>query len=343
MKVTAACCSFCSAYKGVRGRGYAEGSQVAERHERAGLVNGLLDLLLNPGVLQSCLCSHPAHGVFGQHALDQVLRLLADLPPLRALQGEVPLPNIVEDLVVSLAVEGGTAAEQNVEDDPDAPDVALLAVGALEYFGGDVVGGAVLLREDYALDKLLAGAEVDDLDHVSVLGVHQDILRLEVRVHDALRVAVGNGLEHLLDDARCLLLAEETTLGNFVEEFPACAEFGHVEVALVVLEDFEQAHDVWVVQLAQDLQLLEELGLLLDVHLVLLDNLDSPLGPRLAVEARPDFPKGAYQLARMITSSQLGSEGVEVFDLALVLANEVASREDQGTLVGDLRDWLLLG
>lgn len=111
-------------------------------------------------------------------------------------------------------------------------------------------------------------------------------------MNDPLCVAVSNGLEHLLDDACCFLFTEEAALGNFIEEFSSRAELSDVEVTFFILEHFKEFHNIGVIQESKDLQFLEELCLFLYVHLILLNDLDSPLCSCLAVEACPHLSKG---------------------------------------------------
>jgi hypothetical protein len=123
-------------------------------------------------VLQSCISSNSGGWVLGEHLLYQIFGVLAHLLPLRPLEGVVALPHVVQDLIVSLAVERRASTEEDVENDSDAPDVALLIVLPLEDFGSDVVCSSILLSQKLAFLKFLTCAEVYYLNLVTIFGVH---------------------------------------------------------------------------------------------------------------------------------------------------------------------------
>ena len=60
-------------------------------------------------------------------------------------------------------------------------------------------------------------------------------------------VAVCHRRQHLFDNGGRVFLSEMTTFSYFVEKFTASAQLGHKVEALLILEDLEQTHDVWVV------------------------------------------------------------------------------------------------
>ena len=97
---------------------------------------------------------------------------------MAAARPNTPLPHPPAHLEV-LPVEGQRAADQRVQDDPQAPDVHLGAVVllALEELRGGVGRGAAEGVQLAAQRELVAEAEVRDLDvHV---GVEKQVLCLE--------------------------------------------------------------------------------------------------------------------------------------------------------------------
>ena len=84
-----------------------------------------------------------------------------------------------EDVSVVLATERWPTAEEDVEDDSAAPNIAFFVVLFAQDFGGDVVSGAVLLCQLLALVVDGAGAEVDYFDcRVCTFFVEQKVFGL---------------------------------------------------------------------------------------------------------------------------------------------------------------------
>jgi hypothetical protein len=67
----------------------------------------------------------------GQHTLDEVHGVLADVPPPSLVKLEAAPGDELEELVFVGVVERAVSAEQRVRDDPRAPYVALPVVGLL--------------------------------------------------------------------------------------------------------------------------------------------------------------------------------------------------------------------
>ena len=247
--------------------------------------------------------------------------------------------DLVEDVLVGAAVEGRAAREQDVEDDPAAPDVAALVVVLLEHLGGDVVGGAELLAEFLVLLEGLGGAEVDDHDVVDGARlVEQQVLGLHVAVHDVLRVAVVNCRQHLAHHVRRVALGEALARVDLVEQLAAHAESGElvsegcllgdqVEAAQV-LEELVQFDDVGVFlgsttdyQFPQNVDLVDELLRVERVDVGLEDDLDGAHVPRHPVDALAHLPERPI--------AQPLAHHVRVLEAPLLLRHEQARLQSQ--------------
>jgi len=122
-------------------------------------------------------------------------------------------------LLVVGPVERRVSAEEDVEDDACAPDVALFIVLLPQNFRSYVVRSSELLLEEDPCSEFGGCAEVDDLDfRILVVLVKQEVLGLEVPVHDVLAVDVVERGEHLLHDVGRVPLAEVLLLCDLVEE-----------------------------------------------------------------------------------------------------------------------------
>jgi len=173
-------------------------------------------------------------------------------------------------------------------------------------------------------------SEVDHFDLAAVPYVDEDVLRLEVAVRNVLAVAVGDRLQDLLENESSLGLAEVVPLRNLVEELAAIAQLSHQVDATLVLIDFEQAHDVRVRQVLENVYFVLQTDVLLLVKLQLVDDLDCPFIASVFVR---DF---AHQ-AKRARSKHFRLHVVVLIEggQALVFTHEVLLRCDYVVFVPD--------
>ena len=168
--------------------------------------------------------------------------------PDAVIEVERALAHLLHDILIGLSVEGRHSREKNVSNDTSGPDIALAVVVLVEDLGGDVVRSAELLVEVTVGVVDEGGAEVDDLDRVELFVLlEQDVLRLQITMHDVGLVAVVDAGEDLLHEYSSVALAELAALEDFVEELATLADFGDEVVALLVFEELVHLDDVGVV------------------------------------------------------------------------------------------------
>lgn len=147
-----------------------------------------------------------------------------------------------EDFIVLFAWERGSSERKEVEDDANAEEIADGAVLGFKVLEVDNLGSDVswctAADKHVVLVGELSESEVgDDAVEVSVLP-EEDVFRLEVSVHDVLRVhhfeSFQNALHHHLD-----LLGREFMLGlDFVVELSAFQQLHRNVDGVLRLVDF---------------------------------------------------------------------------------------------------------
>ena len=203
------------------------------------------------GMLQRLVGGDALLRVDGQAAADEVLGLGGDAAPvLDGGEAVVGAEDGLHLLEVGVAVEGGVAAQQEVGDDADGPQVDGLAVAGLaEDLGRHVAGGAAGGGQDVEL-VLVHDArepEVGDEQVGVVLGrAEQQVLGLEVAVHDAVLVEVGNGRQHRADQVRRVRLVVRALAADAVEQLAAQRQVGDEVEVVHGLEVVDEREDVLV-------------------------------------------------------------------------------------------------
>mmetsp|Transcript_7540 Transcript_7540/g.16100 ORF Transcript_7540/g.16100 Transcript_7540/m.16100 type:complete len:251 (+) Transcript_7540:207-959(+) len=150
-----------------------------------GLAADVLHLaVLHPAVPQRLGRGHARCRIHRQQRSDEVLCLSGQIAKALAEDGS-PVRSPAEQL----------AREQRVRCRADAPEVNLACVGPLLYLGRHVADSAA--ESSQRLHAFLPGCaetEVDELDPVLVAALIDDVLQLDVAVHQALPMHVVDGL-----------------------------------------------------------------------------------------------------------------------------------------------------
>ena len=203
-------------------------------------------------------------------------------------------------------VEGQLAAQQQEHDDSHRPQISLLAVPLhgqhfRSYIGERAACSVhLLLREDH-----LRQPEVGDLEVVQLLSA-QDVLGLQVAVHDAQVVQVGHALQQRLDQLRRLELREARPAHDSLEQLTPLQHLHHdVDVAFALIQAFHP-DDVGMVDQLQDSDLGAQQGLLLGFDRGFVYDLHRTMHPCHLVDALADYAEAP--------SAQLLADHVVVLD-----------------------------
>lgn len=102
------------------------------------------------------------------------------------LEMEITIRDFIEYFISVLTLERQITAHEDVKEDAQGPDVALVVVVALQHFWRHVVWSTSNALELLVSLGPLGQTEVNQL-YFALLGEH-DVLGLDISVHDALRV-----------------------------------------------------------------------------------------------------------------------------------------------------------
>ena len=133
---------------------------------------------------------------------------------------------LLEEQLLLVGREGAAAREDHVEEHAEAPQVGALAVGCAvvvvvvprEHLGRDVVGRAAEPRELPVGLPEPRVPEVDELHVAAICADEEDVLGLDVSVHDVERVQVVDGEKDLCKEVCRLRLRVAALLDDAVEE-----------------------------------------------------------------------------------------------------------------------------
>ena len=199
-------------------------------------------------MLEGLSCRRALLRVIGQQRTDKVFAVLRDCLPDAVIEVECALTHLLHNILIGLSIERGHSRKKDICDDTTGPDIALLVVVLVEDLGCDVVRSTELFVEVTVGVVDEGGAEVDDLNLVELFVLlEQDVLRLQITMHDVGLVAVVDAGEDLLHEDSSIALAELTTLEDLVEELTTLADLGDQVIALLVLEELVHLDDVRVI------------------------------------------------------------------------------------------------
>lgn len=134
---------------------------------------------------------------------------------------DVRTGDLLEESADVVVLEGQTSAEHHIQDDAAAPHIHLRprVQRAPNHLRRGVVRAPAAGLHEVAVLDLVREAKVGDLD-VEVV-VEEDVLGLEVAVHDLEAVGVVDAGDHLLEEAAGLRLGHLALVDDVLEELPA--------------------------------------------------------------------------------------------------------------------------
>ena len=138
-------------------------------------------------------------------------------------------------------------------------------------------------------------------------------------------VTVSNAVHHLLEHLLRSVFVEMLSLLDVLQEVASVSILHHEEEVLGTLEHFEEADDVGVPDLLEDVDLLHDLLLGVSVlHVGLVDRLDSDLSTSELVDTEGDLPEStlADGVDEFVELLRCGRQLLILLDVEFVVPNE---------------------
>lgn len=225
----------------------------------------------DPLELQTLSSGRAFLGVHGQHGFDKVLDNRGDVLPCTRLVVRCALEDLLFNLFVVFSIERRGAREDHVADHSKGPDVTLLIVFSRHDFWRHIKWCADLLIELRTSIEFCSDSEVDNFGAFEVFAaLEEDVLRLEVSVDDSLAVEVVEGLEHCADELAGIVQTDFVFASNSVEKFSTRHYFLNERKRGLFVVEIVELDNVWVVHLAQDVNLFIKIAHLVLAHATLL-------------------------------------------------------------------------
>ena len=233
------------------------------------------------------------------HAAHKIVSLLGQVLRERELSLQYQLVELLE----AGRLEGHSPAQHRVQQHPETPHVHEEAFVAFvdDDLGSQIGWRAALLLDDLALLDYLRDSEVADFD--ALLAVQQYVVELDVSVYYRPTVDVGQAVRDLLEDEFAVTLLEAATLLDQPEQVSTSSVLHDHQQVLAALEDFQEANDVGVLDLLEEVHLLEDFALgEVVLHVTLLNRLDRNILASQFVHAECDLAERtlAYQFDELV-------------------------------------------
>jgi len=246
---------------------------------------------LVPGVLFDLRRCQPLVRVRLQNLINEVDALWGE--PFGHLK--LAAQDLLVQLGSRLVFEGQVARDHGEQNDTAGPDVHARAIvlQAVDHFRRRVTGRSARCLQHLVLLVGVAEAEIDQSNVFLV--VQQQVLRLQISVHDAELVQILDSTNDLLEELAGFCLLKLLLLDDVVEELATADELHDQEELLGRLDDFEKLDDVGVADQLEDVDLARHsLHICIPRNFALFQYFHRHLFSCDIVNASLDFTEGAF-------------------------------------------------
>lgn len=189
------------------------------------------------------------------------------------LHSQLLLPELPLHFLDALSLEGRLSVQHLKQKDPQTPNVHLLVVGlVVDKLWSHVLAGPAEALPRLSPDDFLGPAEVADFD-IEVL-VEQNVLGLQVSVHDCALVQVLNALANLREESKSQFLAHSFSGVDVEVEIPLADVLQDNVDEVAVVEGLYERDDVFVSQILVNLYFLNDVDFVFGLERLDVDFLD---------------------------------------------------------------------
>ena len=276
--------------------------------------------LLEPSVLQGVLGRDALVRVLLEHERAQVQRFRAQLFPQLLREVHFALFVAPQDVAVVSGVEDEFGGQQDVHDDAKTEDVGLATVAkVVQDLRSNVAWRAATSVQWLIVFDYGGETKVNDDEGIQVLVAEYEVLRLQVAMHNVVRMQHNESIKDASQNSCCILLLVLTTLLDLIEELLAIQVFNDQVNVVVRLEDLVELQHVWVPNLSEEIDLVVQAQDALDVILKhrFLDGLESKLALLCGMRGLKDLGEVAFSddLANLVVASHVDEHAKVLHEL----------------------------
>lgn len=123
--------------------------------------------------------------------MNEVYSLVADSQPLLIIDPKLTSFDFFDYLIVIGPIERWVAAQQNIENNANTPEITLLVVFVIQNLRGNVIGSSELLVHFLMRVKVARGTKVNYCNFwVLLIPAHKNVFRFQVPVDNFSLVAI---------------------------------------------------------------------------------------------------------------------------------------------------------
>eukprot|EP00128_Syssomonas_multiformis_P016256 Colp12_sorted_trinity150504_noHs@31775 len=273
-------------------------------------------VLTQPGVLQYLVGRQPLVRVDNKKLRNKIFGRVRNGVPVRGVELKAALHNLLEKNSIVLIVEGRIPAQQNIGNHTNRPHVDGLAVTLLtKNLRCNIVGCTTSCVQDMLVVHELGETKVGN-HHIRglVLSSKQNVLGLQISMHDVVAVEVANGLRHLSNNSNGIFLSERALMNDAVEKLTTINILKDKVELVGGVKFLKKANDVLVVNLPHNSNFRLNHSLLA-LAKFLIDNLNRESLTGLSLGCKLHHGKA--------TGSELLAHFVDLFHVILPVAGNV--------------------
>ena len=181
------------------------------------------------------------------HSCSLILRLEVDRVKILRIS-EMSFLNFLHNLLISVPTEWWIAADHNVSNDSNTPDITFVSISSsFQHFGSNIVRGSKSLSHLGIRVETSRSSKINNLySRIFFFCLVHDVLRFEISMYNIHIMTVANPGQNLLYNNDCILFIESIFFHNSIKELSSFTKLSHNIESLVGLGKFKYLNDIRV-------------------------------------------------------------------------------------------------